>query len=422
MGVHEEVIESVGALIEPSRIHGSLYTRSDLFDIEMSRIWFQTWVFIGHESEVPNPNDYVRRGFGPQQVILTRDAAGRLRVLYNRCPHRGSQVCMEDRGNNNTFRCAYHGWTFRTDGTSAGVAFSAGYGPDVDPATHDLAQVPRVASYRGFIFASGATTGPTLEEHLGPAAEAIDRLLRMSPVEEIRVPRRWVQHEIAANWKLLVENETDGYHPAFVHSSVFRVSDSGLGRLYNDNSGSRTRYLGLGHTENDLRPVYRANQNILEWVGSSEERAPRYVAAMRQALGDAAESVLIDGAPHVMIFPNLFIGEIHLTMFQPVRVDLTIQHSTSMEFIGGEELNSRALHQSTGSLGPAGLLLADDGEMHERTHRGLLARQPEWVDLSRGLHRESVDEEGFPVGYVSDEISMRGFWSHYRQLLEGGVR
>jgi hypothetical protein len=107
-------------------------------------------------------------------------------------------------------------------------------------------------------------------------------------------------------------------------------------------------------------------------------------------------------------------------MFQPIRVDLTIQHSTSVEFVGGEELNQRALHQSTGSLGPAGLLLADDAEMHERTHRGLMAAEPEWVDLSRGLHREVVDDEGFVAGFVSDETSMRGIWSHYERLMAEG--
>jgi phenylpropionate dioxygenase-like ring-hydroxylating dioxygenase large terminal subunit len=301
------------------------------------------------------------------------------------------------------------------------VPFSKGYGPDVDQASHDLAQLPRVDSYRGFIFASAAPDGPSLVEHLGAAGEAIDRLLRISPADQVKVPRRWVRHEIAANWKLLVENETDGYHPAFVHSSVFRTSNSGLGVLYRDNSGARTRYLGNGHTENDLRPAFRERAQPLEWVGSSPERAPRYVAAMRAALGAEAESVLIDGSPHIMIFPNLFIGEIHLTMFQPVRADLTIQHSTSMEFVGGEELNPRSLHQSTGSLGPAGLLLADDAEMHERTQRGLLSLHPEWVDISRGMHRETVDEDGFMAGFISDETSMRGIWSHYRELMSDGT-
>lgn len=416
-GVLDEVLE----LIQPHRVHGSLYTRPDVFGLELERIWYRTWVFLAHESEIPAPNDYVRRWLGPQDVIVTRDAEGALHVLRNRCPHRGNQVCHEMQGNAGTFRCVYHGWTFRTDGRSANVPFREGYGPDVDPRTHDMAELPRVESYRGFIFASAAADGPSLAEHLGAAADAIDRLIQISPVQEVRVPRRWTRHEMASNWKLLVENETDGYHPAFVHSSVFRVSESGLGTLYRDSSGARTRYLGNGHTENDLRPTFRDRGQPLEWVGSSADRAPKYLEAMRSAYGDGADSILIDGSPHVMIFPNLFIGEIHLTMFQPVRVDLTIQHSTSMEFVGGEELNPRSLHQTNGSVGPAGLLLADDAEMHERTYRGLLSQQPEWVDISRGMHREAIDEEGFLAGMVSDETSMRGIWGHYRALMSEEV-
>src|SRR5258706_3912200 len=215
-----DVVPEALRLIRPDRVHGSLYTRPELFAEELTRIWYRTWVFVGHESEVPEPNDFVRRWLGPQDVILVRDAQGQIRVLRNRCPHRGNQFCQDQRGNASTFRCAYHGWTFRTDGTSAGVAFPQGYDPEIDPSTHDLAQLPRVDNYRGFVFASVAKEGPSLAEHLGSAADAIDRLIRISPADEIRVPRRWVRHEIAANWKLLVENETDGYHPAFVHGSV----------------------------------------------------------------------------------------------------------------------------------------------------------------------------------------------------------
>jgi phenylpropionate dioxygenase-like ring-hydroxylating dioxygenase large terminal subunit len=419
--VHVRTSSDLSDLIKTDRVHGSLYTRQDIFEAEMAQMWSSMWVFLGHESEIPEPNDFVRRWLGTEDVMVTRDPEGKVRVLYNRCPHRGAQICLDHSGNTATFRCAYHGWTFRTDGQSAGVAYPKGYGPDVDPTTHDLAQAPRVESYGGFIFASAASEGPSLIEHLGAAADAIDRLLKLSPVGQVRVPRRWVRHEIAANWKLLVENETDGYHPAFVHSSVFRVSDSGLGWMYRDSSQTRTRALGDGHTETDLRNTFRERGNLLEWLGSSPERAPKYVEAMRAAHGEEADNLMIEGAPHVMIFPNFFIGEIHLTMFQPVNANLTIQHSTSLEFVGGEELNPRALHQSTASLGPAGLLLADDGEMHERTQRGLHANRPEWVDLSRGLHREEIDADGFVAGLVSDETSSRGFWKHYRQLMCEGA-
>jgi hypothetical protein len=74
--------------------------------------------------------------------------------------------------------------------------------------------------------------------------------------------------------------------------------------------------------------------------------------------------------------------------------------------------------QCVGSVGPAGMLLADDTEMYERNQQGLAALTPEWLDVRRGLHRETFDEKGHPVGSATDETGMRGFWSHYKNLME----
>jgi fatty-acyl-CoA synthase len=81
-------------------------------------------------------------------------------------------------------------------------------------------------------------------------------------------------------------------------------------------------------------------------------------------------------------------------------------------------MNRRLRQQTMGSVGPAGLLLADDSEMYERCHRGVLARNPEWIFLARGERRESTDVDGFKVGHVTDEIPSRGIWRHYRSLME----
>lgn len=74
--------------------------------------------------------------------------------------------------------------------------------------------------------------------------------------------------------------------------------------------------------------------------------------------------------------------------------------------------------QCVGSVGPAGMLLADDTEMYERNQRGVALRDPEWVDIRRGVERERTDENGFRIGTATDETGMRGFWSHYRNLME----
>ena len=79
-------------LIRPDRVHGSLYTDPEIFEAELKQIWYRTWVYVGHESEVPNANDYVVKSIGPQSVIMTRDEQGKVNLLLNRCSHRGNQV------------------------------------------------------------------------------------------------------------------------------------------------------------------------------------------------------------------------------------------------------------------------------------------------------------------------------------------
>jgi fatty-acyl-CoA synthase len=406
-------------LIEPDRVHGSLYTDADLFALELERIWYRTWVYVGHVSEVPEPNDYVVKSIGPQSVIMTRDKHDQVHLLLNRCAHRANLVCDAPKGNSSAFRCPYHGWTFANTGKLLGYPFSSGYGGGEFKKELGLGRVARMESYKGFVFGSMAEEGPTLTEHLGGAVDAFDRLTRLSPSGEVEITAGWLKHRVKANWKMLMENETDGYHPQFVHASIFSVAKSGIGDLYGDTSTAVARDLGGGHTENDLRPEFRRIGQPLGWFGTTPDRVPDYVAQMQQSYGgDAAREILIDGSPHVMIFPNLFIAEIQLFVLQPLAVDDTVQHVTAVQFKGTPDMNRRMLQQTIGSVGPAGFLLADDSEMYERNQRGVQIRNPEWLQLRRGTHRERLDENGFTVGDATDELPQRAMWQHYKQLME----
>lgn len=404
-------------LVRPDRVHGSLYTDPEIFAEEMAKIYYTTWVYVGHESEVPEPNDYVVKPFGPQSVIMSRSSAGEIHLLQNRCAHRGNLVCDAPKGNSTAFRCQYHGWTYASDGSLLGFPYKKGY-EGADKSLLGLGRVPRVASYQGFVFGSFATAGPSLIEHLGAAAGEIDRLVRLSPSGKIKLTAGWLKHKAKANWKMLLENETDGYHPQFVHSSIFTVGDSGIGALYSDNAAAVSRDLGNGHTENDLRPEFRKLGNVMGWFGTTEDKVPNYVAKMREKHGAAAEEILIEGSPHLMVFPNLFIAEIQIFVIQPVSVDETVQHVTAIQFEDGEEMNRRLLQQTVGSVGPAGFLLADDSEMYERNQRGVQARNPEWLMVNRGANRERTDENGHRIGYSTDEVPIRAIWAHYKTLME----
>ena len=243
-------------------------------------------------------------------------------------------------------------------------------------------------------------------------------LVRLSPAGEVELTAGWIKHKVKANWKMLVENETDGYHPQFVHASIFSVAKSGIGDLYGEKSTAVSRDLGNGHTENDLRPEFRRVGQPMGWFGTTADRLPDYAAKMREAYGERAEEIMIDGSPHVMVFPNLFIAEIQLFVIQPTAVDETVQHVTAAQFKGAPDLNRRMLHQTIGSVGPAGFLLADDSEMYERNWRGVQERNPEWLVLARGMHRERRDEDGLLVGDATDEVPQRAIWREWRRLME----
>ncbi|MDT4813998.1 p-cumate 2,3-dioxygenase system, large oxygenase component [compost metagenome] len=405
------------ALIQHDRVHGSLYTNEQIFQEELEKIWYRTWVYVGHVSEVPNPNDFVLKSIGPQAVIMTRDPEGQIHLLLNRCPHRGNQVCLEHHGNRKSFTCPYHGWTFSNNGTLRGYPFASGY-EGTDRTSLGLGKVARIGIYQGFVFGSFAEEGPSLEEHLGGARAALDALVQTSPEGEIEITAGFLQHKAKSNWKFIVENETDGYHPQFVHASIFDVASSGIGDLYSADSTAVARDMGDGHTEIDLRPEFRRIGKPMGWFGTTEERLPDYVSKMREAYGnERANEIMIDGTPHIMIFPNLFIAEIQIFVIQPLSVDETVQHVTALQFKGAPDFNRRLRQQTMGSVGPAGFLLADDSEMYERTQRGVHMRNPEWNYLGRGLARERRDEDGHLIGDATDEVTTRGIWNHYRKLM-----
>lgn len=405
-------------LLRPEHVHGSLYTDQAIYQLELRKIWFRTWVYVGHESEVPKANDFVMKSIGPEPVIMTRDKTGKVNLLHNRCPHRGNRVCVTDKGNARSFTCPYHGWTFANDGELRGYPFPSGY-DGVDRSALGLGRVSRVASYRGFVFGSFAADGPTLEEHLGAAKSSIDLLCINSPEGEVEITAGFLKHKVKSNWKFLVENETDGYHPSFVHASIFEVAKSGIGSLYSAESTAVSRYLENGHSENDLRPEFRKRDSPLSWFNTTAERLPDYVESMNKSYGpEKARQIMINGTPHTMIFPNLFIAEIQLFVIQPLAVNETVQHVTALQFKGAPDLNRRMRQQTMGSVGPAGFLLADDAEMYERTQLGVQASNPEWIFLGRGKHRERTDENGYLIGDATDETPTRGMWRHYRSMME----
>src|SRR5207302_5798553 len=215
--------EQLAMLVQPDRVHRSVYADPAIFELEMERIFGRAWLVLGHDSQVRNAGDYFTTRMGREPVVVIRHEDGSVRVLVNRCAHRGSMVCAEGRGNAERFVCPYHGWSYARAGELKAAPFASGYAPG-KLAELRLLAVPRVAVYRGFIFASLAPSGETLEEFLGPARASFDDFVDRAPGGELEVAGGVFKHAYNGNWKLMPENHLDGAHPAWVHASSVAVA------------------------------------------------------------------------------------------------------------------------------------------------------------------------------------------------------
>src|SRR6266446_5192030 len=266
-------------------MHASLYTDPRVFADEMDRLFFRGWVFIGHEREIPLPGDFVTRPIGTQPVVTAPFKDSQVSVMVNRCAHRGTMVCSEARGNTRTFACPYHGWTYDLTGELLGVPYPTAYDGRLDKKTKSLGCAARVGSYRGFVFACLGPTSVTLEQHLGVATGLIDRACDLSPEGEVQLTAGWVKHRCPSNWKMLPENDLDGYHLGFVHMALFKSVRTQYNRFTGDEKSVKgvVRDWGNGHTEIDWSPAY---DGPFEWFGNAApDVVGRFVAALQKRDG-----------------------------------------------------------------------------------------------------------------------------------------
>lgn len=424
---NEEVLE----LVQEDRVHRRVYTDPDLFEEEMSKVFAGTWVYLMHESELPEPNDFKTGYLGRRPIILTRDSEGRVHALLNRCRHRAATVCRAERGNARSFTCPYHGWTYRNTGELTGVPWRSGYGLSFDPSGYPLARVPRVEAYRGFVFGTLNVDAPELLDHLGAARELMDEWIDRSPTGEVFVRSGANRMVYAGNWKLAFDNAADGYHVAFSHRSLLTMAqrfgeekDMAYSKRDPDSSAMYVKYLGNGHTFGDQRPAY-------ERVGAFwRQQRPQpgreaYEEEVRGRFGERADELLdlVCGAQmNLNIFPNLLLIGNQIQVIEPIAVDRT-QLTWHWTTIGGvpEEIN--ALRVRTQEDFPC-FGEVDDQANFAECQRGLSVPEVEWVLINRGLDiegRQSLGEDGVITAPKTDELPLRGYFSQWKRMMAADV-
>lgn len=233
-------------------VPAEIYNDAEVFELEKDRIFGRSWIFLAHESEIPDPGDYVVRWLVHDSFIVARDESGVINVMFNMCLHRGMQVCRAELGNTSHFRCPYHAWTYRNNGDLAGVPFHRdAYGGDEGLLRQDraLLRPARTAMYNGMVFISLDDDAPDLADHLGGFEFYLDFYLRQSEQgPEVRGPQRW---RIKANWKIGAENFSgDTYHTPYTHKSIVdielfaepKAKKRMEGALYQAGAGGGTTY------------------------------------------------------------------------------------------------------------------------------------------------------------------------------------
>ena len=394
-------------LIEDTRIHRDVYTDEAIFDLEMDRIWARAWIYVGHESQVKEPGDFYTTRIGKENVVLVRDKQGDVNVIYNRCGHKGAKVVERRCGTTKGFRCPYHGWTYRLDGSLRGVPAASGYretGFDKDNPIFHMQKVAQAESYRGFIFASLSERTPPLAEFLGDAAATLDNIANRAPDGEVEViggPLRYV-HD--CNWKMFIENLNDAMHPMVAHASVGDsarryVADLPEGTEYPPEAeiifpfGSSYEFFDqMGVTTLKYGHGYMGGTSSIH-TGYSE--VPGYMEAMEKSYGaDGAKKILSQNRHNTIFYPSFTAKDAiqAARVVRPIAVDKTLIETWHFRLKGAPEdfarrtlLYSRLINANGSMVGP------DDWDCYARMQDSLHSNSSVWVDVCRGLGK---DEEG----------------------------
>lgn len=410
---------NAAALVRPDEglINRRIYGDAEVHDIELERIFARCWLFVGHESQIPNPGDFVSSYMGEDPVLLTRDQEGQIGVFLNNCPHKGRTVCDLDQGNQRLFVCPYHGWGFRSNGELAVVPYMKdAYFNEIDTKRLGLKRCAQVDSYRGLIFATWDPHAPSLVDYLGDMAWYLDIVLNRGPggTQLVGPPQKF---RVKANWKTGAENFISDFQHAqtIAHASVYKVIGSGAEAAPD------------GGVQSNPAPGH----GLFAYLG--REDSPTGVGAFirnnaphaQERLGELRGRGHIDPAAGT-VFPNLSLNM--LPGIQNLRVwmprgphEMEVWTWGLVDADVSDEVKAQMYRSFQGAFGVAGMLEQDDGDQWQSVSAsagGYIGRQ-EWSYIGMGLHREfERDDMPGQHGLIISESNARAFFRRWRDMVD----
>ena len=216
--MHINLDEIVNA--DASLISRKAWSSQAIYELEKRAIFGKTWLFLAHESQIPNPGDFVQAYMCETPIIVARGSNGQVVANINSCTHRGLPVCRAEAGNAKRFVCPYHNWSYTVEGELVTIPQESEVSTKPDKSQLGLKAVPRIDSWNGMIFGSFDEQIEPLDDYLGDMRFYLDAFFNRFPqgIEFIGGPQRW---KLNANWKLPMENQLgDVNHGPFLHASI----------------------------------------------------------------------------------------------------------------------------------------------------------------------------------------------------------
>lgn len=426
------------------RIDRRIFTDADVFELEMRHIFEGGWVFVGLESQIPNPNDFLTTTIGRKPVLVMRDRDGRVGCFLNSCRHKGAVICRLGQGNRKLHVCPYHSWSYDSAGKNRAIKNrdKGAYAPAFDQDSHDLAPTARFESYRGLMFASLTADVPSLAEHLGEARTLLDMVVDQSPQGIELVPGA-VRFTYDGNWKLQLENCSDAYHFTSAHTSYLRLLDQRRDEKQKTEKTSvwnEDRPWAEGGEGITSGTFSFQNGHVLNWnIMGVSPTLPLFERAedLRAAFGEARRNWMFN-MRNLTIFPNLQIAEnasSQLRILKPIAAGQTEMLTYCFGPIGESDAARRQrIRQYEDFFNPSGLATPDDTTAYEDCQTGAGANAGWLQGYARGMTatRPGANPLTTPIGLtpaagvlagpeLCDETVFHAYYRAWRTRIARGI-
>jgi phenylpropionate dioxygenase-like ring-hydroxylating dioxygenase large terminal subunit len=430
---------AINALVQDDRVHRDVYLSDELFALEQQHFFANTWNYVGHASQLPNPGDFLTVDIAGRPLLVLRQADDAIHVLYNRCAHKGSKLLTDASGNTgHVLRCPYHAWSYRLDGSPLTVPLKSGYeGTQLRQCQsgQGVVALKNVAVYRDFVFVKLSDTGPDFNSYFGDALKSLDNLADRSPLGQLRVEGGVLRNIIHCNWKMYLENINDTVHPMSTHVSATQAAQAlwkgkpadaakpmaleqllpfGAGYEFFDQMGGRV--MPNGHSVLGTRfSIHSAYAGLAD-----------YEAAMQAAHGvEKAKEILHHAPQNAVCFPSLSVkgSPQAIRVIRPLSANRTLIEAWSLRALGAPNLLfERSMTYNRLVFSPMSMVAHDDIHLFESMQQGLRADGNEWVSLHRGFDAAERDSPTRDVN-GTNEILIRNqhrAWARFMTLgMEG---